>query len=107
MDVHPTKNVSIGIDPYPTCKNDGFTVFFHFFFSVSSCTNWKLDTKSCRVYPCLPSELGVEVRQKMVPQLQEDGDLACNEMVAILWESKMDGWEVPIVDKKIRRSPLV
>jgi hypothetical protein len=32
MDVHPTKNVSIGIDPYPTCKNDGFTVFFHFFF---------------------------------------------------------------------------
>jgi hypothetical protein len=43
----------------------------------------------------------------MVPQLQEDGDLACNEMVAILWESKMDGWEVPIVDKKIRRSPLV
>ena len=45
----------------------------------------------------------------MVPQLKEDGDLACNEMVAILWESKMDGWEVPILDMKIRtssRSPL-
>jgi len=46
MDVHPTKNVSIGIDPYPYVKRWFFNfVQFHILHSLPTLENLPLDER--------------------------------------------------------------